>query len=71
VPVAPAPAGPTLADLLTRLDTMREQIALLTHNSTSTAEGVQRLEAALKNGVPLTMNAKLIGRVTGTVGGSR
>jgi len=71
VPVAPAPVGPTLADLLTRLDTMREQIALLTHNSTSTAEGVQRLEAALKNGVPLTMNAKLIGRVTGTVGGSR
>lgn len=71
VPVPPVTAGPTLADLAAKLDALTQTIALLTHNSTLTAEGVQRLEAALKNGVPLTMNAKLIGRVTGTVGGSR
>lgn len=65
----PAPAGPTLADVLARLDAIAQRIDLLAHNSTLTAEGVQRLEAALATGVPLTLRAKLIGQATGTVGG--
>lgn len=65
----PAPAGPTLADVLARVDALAQRVDLLAHNSTLTAEGVQRLEAALAAGIPLRLRARLIGDVTGTVGG--
>ena len=65
----PVPAGPTLADVLARVETVAQRLDLLAHNSTLTAEGVQRLEAALAAGIPLRLRAKLIGDVTGTVGG--
>lgn len=65
----PVPAGPTLADVLARVETVAQRLDLLAHNSTLTAEGVQRLEAALAAGIPLRLRAKLIGEVTGTVGG--
>ena len=65
----PVPAGPTLADVLARVDALAQRLDLLAHNSTLTAEGVQRLEAALAAGIPLRLRAKLIGDVTGTVGG--
>ena len=65
----PVPAGPTLADVLARVDALAQRLDLLAHNSTLTAEGVQRLEAALAAGIPLRLRAKLIGEVTGTVGG--
>jgi len=71
-PAAPspsAPSGPSLADLAKALEALQARLDLLAHNSTITAEGVQRLEAALKAGVPLTLRAKLIGDVRGTVGG--
>ena len=72
-PVGPAPpAGPSLAEVNAKLDQLLaavEGMALLTHNSRLTAEGVQRLEAGLAAGVPLRLRAKLIGEVTGTVGG--
>ena len=69
-PVPPAPpAGPTLAQVLERLDALQARVDLLAHNSTLTAEGVQRLEASLKTGIPLSLRAKLIGDVRGTVGG--
>lgn len=65
----PVPAGPTLADVLARVEAVAQRLDLLAHNSTLTAEGVQRLEAALAAGIPLRLRAKLIGDVTGTVGG--
>ena len=68
----PPPPGPTLAELAAKLDALTalvEGLPLLTHNSRITAEGVQRMEAALVTGVPLRLRAKLIGEVTGTVGG--
>jgi hypothetical protein len=65
----PVPIGPTRADVLARVDALAQRLDLLAHNATLTAEGVQRLEAALATGVPLTLRAKLIGQVTGTVGG--
>lgn len=65
----PVPAGPTLADVLARVETVAQRLDLLAHNSTLTAEGVQRLEAALAAGIQLRLRAKLIGDVTGTVGG--
>ena len=65
----PVPAGPTLADVLARVEALAQRLDLLAHNSTLTAEGVQRLEAALAAGIPLRLRAKLIGDVTGTVGG--
>lgn len=69
-PVPPAPpAGPTLADLTGKVEALAQRLDLLAHNSTLTAEGVQRLETALKNGIPLSLRAKLIGDVRGTVGG--
>jgi hypothetical protein len=68
-PTPSAPSGPSLADLAAKLDAIGQRLDLLSHNSTNTAEGVQRLEAALKTGVPLTLRAKLIGDVKGTVGG--
>lgn len=66
---APQPAGPSLAVLEALVQTLAQRVELLAHNATLTAEGVQRLEAALATGVPLTLRAKLIGQVTGTVGG--
>lgn len=66
---SPVPAGPTLADVLARVEALAQRLDLLAHNSTLTAEGVQRLEAALAAGIPLRLRAKLIGDVTGTVGG--
>ena len=71
-PVGPPPSGPTLAQLAEKLDALTalvEGLPLLAHNSRITAEGVQRMEAALVTGVPLRLRAKLIGEVTGTVGG--
>lgn len=68
---APTPVGPSLAVLEAMVQTLATRVDLLAHNSTQTAEGVQRLEAALKTGVPLTLQAKLLGRVMGTVGGSQ
>lgn len=65
----PVPAGPTLADVLARVEAVAQRLDLLAHNSTLTAEGVQRLEAALAAGIPLRLRAKLIGDVAGTVGG--
>jgi hypothetical protein len=68
----PPPAGPTLAELAAKVDALAAAVAglpLLAHNSTATAEAVQRLEAALKAGIPLSLRAKLIGDVRGTVGG--
>lgn len=65
----PVSAGPTLADVLARVETVAQRLDLLAHNSTLTAEGVQRLEAAMAAGIPLRLRAKLIGDVTGTVGG--
>ena len=65
----PVPAGPTLADVLARVEALAQRLDLLAHNSTLTADGVQRLEAALAAGIPLRLRAKLIGDVTGTVGG--
>jgi len=65
----PVPVGPTLAQALERLDALQARVDLLAHNSTLTAEGVQRLEAALAAGIPLRLRAKLIGDVAGTVGG--
>lgn len=74
---APAPAGPSLAvlealvqTLAQRVDVMAARIDLLTHNSTQTAEGVQRLEAAQKAGLPVRLSLPLLGRVSGTVGGA-
>lgn len=74
---APAPAGPSLAvlealvqTLAQRVDVMAARIDLLTHNSTSTAEGVQRLEAAQNAGLPVRLSLPLLGRVSGTVGGA-
>ena len=66
---APQPTGPSLAVLEALVQTLAQRVELLAHNATLTAEGVQRLEAALATGVPLTLRAKLIGQVTGTVGG--
>jgi hypothetical protein len=65
----PVPAGPTLADVLARVEALAQRLDLLAHNSTLTAEGMQRLEAALAAGIPLRLRAKLIGDVVGTVGG--
>ena len=71
-PVAPAPAGPALADVLARVEAIAARLDLLAHNSTLTAEAVQRLEAAImRDGLPLTLKAKLIGDVRGIVGGPR
>lgn len=72
-PTAPTPvaAGPSLADLAKTLDILQTRLDLLGHNSTLTAEGVQRLEAALTVGLPVRLRAKIIGDVTGTVGGPR
>lgn len=68
-PVNPAPSGPTLADVLDAVQTISTRLDLLAHNSTLTAQGVQRLEAALAAGIPLRLRARVIGEVTGTVGG--
>jgi hypothetical protein len=66
----PTPAtGPSLAVLEALVQALAQRVDLLAHNSTVTAEGVQRLEAALAAGVPLSLRAKLIGDVRGTVGG--
>ena len=70
-PAPPVPAGPSLADVMARLDALAARLDLLAHNSTLTAEGVQRLEAALRDGIPLRLRAKILGDVTGTVGGRR
>ena len=72
--LAPAPpptpsSGPTLADVVAKLDVLNANIRLLAHNSTLTAEGVQRLEAALDAGIPLRLRAKVIGDIRGVVGG--
>jgi hypothetical protein len=68
-PVNPAPAGPTLAEVLDAVQALNARLDLLAHNSTLTAQCVQRLEAALAAGIPLRLRARLIGDVTGTVGG--
>lgn len=68
-PVNPAPSGPAMADVLAAVQAVSARLDLLAHNSTLTAEGVQRLEAALAAGIPLRLRARLIGDVTGTVGG--
>ena len=68
-PVNPAPSGPTLAEVAATLATISQRLDLLAHNSTLTAQGVQRLEAALAAGIPLRLRARLIGEVAGTVGG--
>lgn len=68
-PATPAPSGPTLADVLAAVQAVSARLDLLAHNSTLTAEGVQRIEAALAAGIPLRLRAKIIGDVAGTVGG--
>jgi hypothetical protein len=75
-PVAPQPPVPgpqpvteSNAAILQAVQALAARLDLLAHNSTLTAEGVQRLEAALAAGIPLRLRAKLIGDVTGTVGG--
>lgn len=75
-PVAPQPVTPgpspvteSNAAILQAVQALSARLDLLAHNSTLTAEGVQRLEAALAAGIPLRLRAKLIGDVTGTVGG--
>ena len=65
----PTPAGPSLAVLEALVQTLAQRVDLLAHNSTETAEGVQRLEAALKAGIPLSLRARMLGEVRGTVGG--
>ena len=65
----PISGGASIADLLASNESLSARVDLLAHNSTQTAEGVQRLEASLAAGVPLRLRAKLIGDVTGTVGG--
>jgi hypothetical protein len=54
---------------LDAVQALNARLDLLAHNSKLTAEGVQRLEAALAAGIPLRLRARLIGDVTGTVGG--
>jgi hypothetical protein len=66
---SPTPAGPSLAVLEALVQTLAQRVDLLAHNSTETAEGVQRLEAALKAGIPLSLRARMLGEVRGTVGG--
>lgn len=68
-PVNPTPSGPTLGEVLDAVQALNARLDLLAHNSTLTAQGVQRLEAALAAGIPLRLRARLIGDVTGTVGG--
>jgi hypothetical protein len=75
-PVAPQPPVPgtqpvteSNAAILQAVQALSARLDLLAHNSTLTAEGVQRLEAALSAGIPLRLWARVIGDVTGTVGG--
>jgi hypothetical protein len=68
-PTPSAPSGPSQADLAAKLDALAQRLDLLSHNSTLTAEGVQRLEAALAAGVPLRLRARMLGEIAGTVGG--
>lgn len=75
-PVAPQPPAPgpqpvtdSNAAVLQAVQALAARLDLLEHNSTLTAEGVQRLEAALAAGIPLRLRARVIGEVTGTVGG--
>ena len=75
-PVAPQPpvvgpspvTGPDSA-VLDAVQALAARLDLLAHNGRLTAEGVQRLEAALAAGLPLRLKARLLGDVTGTVGG--
>lgn len=66
----PAPAGPTLADVMQNLAALQNAIDTLTTQTRETADAVARLESALKRGVPVRMSLPLVGRVTGTVGGA-
>ena len=75
-PVAPQPpvvgpspvTGPDSA-VLDAVQALAARLDLLAHNGRLTAEGVQRLEAALAAGLPLRLKARLLGDVTGTLGG--
>jgi len=82
LPPAQIPAGPTITDVLLRLDTLTQAIDVIAsrlsvldaltdiqHQTVQTQATVARLDDSLKAGVPVTLQAKLIGRVTGTVGG--
>lgn len=63
------PGIATLNAKLDRVLTALERLPLLAHNSTLTAEGVQRLEANVKNGIPMRLRAKFLGDAIGIVGG--
>jgi hypothetical protein len=65
----PQPVTESNVAILQAVQALAVRLDLLAHNSTLTAEGVQRLEAALAAGIPLRLRARLIGDVTGTVGG--
>lgn len=84
LPPVPMPVGPTTTDVLVRLDTLAQAIDVIaTRLSVLDALPViqqqiaqaqataNKVHASLAAGVPVTLQAKLIGRVTGTVGGQR
>jgi len=54
-----------IADRLSILDALTD----IQHQTVQTQATVARLDESLRSGVPVTLQAKLIGRVTGTVGG--
>lgn len=54
--------------LTAEVQRLSSEFARLKYDATLTAEGVQRLEAALKNGLPLRIKT-IIGKIVGTVGG--
>ena len=57
------------AEVMKILELIQMRVDLLAHNSTETAEGVQRLEAALANGIPVTLRHRALGELKGRVGG--
>ena len=71
VPTPPAPPVPVpgLADVLKNLEALQATLDAYRVQAQQTAETVQRLEDALKRGVPVRMSLPLLGRVSGTVGG--
>jgi hypothetical protein len=65
----PQPVTESNAAILQAVQALAARLDVLAHNGRLTAEGVQRLEAALAAGIPLRLRARLLGDVTGTVGG--
>ncbi len=69
IPPQAVPSGPMPAEVMQILELIQMRVDLLAHDSTGTAEGVQRLEAALANGIPVTLRHRVLGELKGIVGG--